>query len=281
MLKNLNKPYPFYDDLIYNIKAIIGISLGVFLFILFFQPIEFQLFDFNEKLLVITGFGGIAFGIFTLCLVIFPSIFPKIFLSGRWKLYKDILLNLIIWALTAVAFNFYARYVGLVSITFAVSFRIVLLSLIPVIILIVIHQFNILKRHLQNLMDMGRQAGLQLQTEPDNAKIAFKSENKSENFEIFLADLVLVRSANNYIEIVYKKNNQFSKNLIRSTLKNTEALLLKFPSVIRCHRTTLINLDYVLKFGGQPGNMKLILKDCNEDVSVSRQYLEQVKEALK
>lgn len=280
MLNKLDKPYPFYDDLAYNMKVIIGISLGIFLYFLFFQPIELQLFDFNNKLLVMFGFGGITLGIMTLCLVIIPSIFPRVFLSGKWKLYKDLILNLVIWAMLAVAFNFYARYVGLVSITFQVSFRIVLLSLIPIIILVVIHQFHILKKHLNNLMDLSRKAGINLPQEITDQNVEFESENKSENFSIKLPELVLVKSANNYIEIIFENNQEFKKKLIRSTLKRTEELLKNYPSIIRCHRTTLVNMDHVLKLGGQPGNLKLILKDNSEDISVSRQYLEKVKDAL-
>ncbi len=281
MLKNLNKPYPFYDDLSYNLKAILGISLGMFLFFLFFQPIELRTFEFNNRLLVITGFGGVTFVILTLCLVIVPSIFTKTFLSGNWKLYKDIIFNILIWALLAVAYNFYARYVGLVSITFHVSFRIILLSLIPVVILIVIHQFNLLKKHAQNLLDLSRQAGVKLEQDEREAIISFKSDNRSEHFEIALSALVFIKSANNYIEIFYRIDDSLEKKLIRTTLKKTEELLGEYSNIIRCHRTTLINTNHVLKLAGQPGGLKLKIKDFDEEIVVSRQYLEKIKETLK
>ncbi|MCF8368575.1 MAG: LytTR family transcriptional regulator DNA-binding domain-containing protein [Bacteroidales bacterium] len=281
MLKSLNKPYPFYDDLIYNLKVIFGISLGVFLFFLFFQPIELRSFEFNNRLLIITGFGGISLIILGFWLIIIPSIFTRIFLSGNWKIYKDLTLNLIIWAMLAVAFHFYARYVGLVSITFDVSFRIILLSLIPVAILIVIHQFNYLKKHVQQLIDLTRQAGIPLKNEGQDRNITFQSDNKKENFNLKLSDLVFIKSANNYIEIFFQDKNQLQKKLIRATLKDTEDQLAKFRNIVRCHRTTLINTIHILKFGGQPGSLILKLKNFEEEVLVSRQYLEKVKEALK
>jgi hypothetical protein len=280
MLDSLNRPYPFYDDLSYNLKAILGISLGVFLFFLFFQPVELQTFEFNNRLMVITGFGGINLGIMALCLIVIPSIFPDFFLSRKWKLYKEILFDLIIWILIAVAFNFYARYVGLVSITFEVSFRIVLSSLIPVVILIVIHQFHYLTRHLQTLIDINRKAPAQNKDLYKKTRIIIPSENKSEDMHLNLADLVMVKSANNYIEVYYLENYILKKQLIRTTLKSTEELLEKYNHIVRCHRSTLVNSDYILKLSGHQGTLKLILRDLNVEVPVSRQYLEKVKEVI-
>jgi len=71
------------------------------------------------------------------------------------------------------------------------------------------------------------------------------------------------------------------KRLIRSTLKNTEELLQEYSNIVRCHRTTLVNADHILKLTGQQGTLKLILKDLDVEVTVSRQYLEKVKEVLK
>jgi len=281
MLNSLNRPYSFYNDLSYNLKSILGISLGVFLFFLFFQPVELQTLEFNNRLMVITGFGGINLGIMAISLIVVPSIFPKVFLSRKWKLYKEIIFDLIIWILIAVAFNFYARFVGLVSITFEVSFRIILSSLIPVVILIIIHQFRYLTWHLQNLIDINRKTPIQEGSYFEKTEITILSENKSENLSLKLTDLVMIRSANNYIEVYFLENYMLKKRLIRSTLKNTEELLQEYSNIVRCHRTTLVNADHILKLTGQQGTLKLILKDLDVEVTVSRQYLEKVKEVLK
>jgi hypothetical protein len=55
MLDNLNKPYPFIDDLWFNLRAIVGISLGMFLLIHFFQPENLSGLEFNTQLLIIAG----------------------------------------------------------------------------------------------------------------------------------------------------------------------------------------------------------------------------------
>jgi len=281
MLKNLNKPYPFFDDLVYNLKVFLGISMFLFLFILFFQPVELRNFEFNNQLLIIAGFGGITFLILSINFILFPSIFPKIFLYGNWQLHKDILLNFITWAFLAVAFNFYSHYVGLISITFHLSFRIILLALLPVVALIILHQFKIYKINFQQILDLTKNAGIPFNIAAQDNKIEFITDNKAENFNIHISNLVMIKSANNYIEIFRNDNGVINKKLIRSTLKNAENQLKSFPNVIRCHRTTLVNIDYIMKLSsGQQGSI-LHLKNMDEKVPVSRQFIVQVKEAIK
>ena len=75
----LNKPYSFNDDLKYNLRVVTGISFGMFLFYLFFQPIDLKNEDFNNRLVIIAGFGFITFFILGLALIFLPWIFPKFF----------------------------------------------------------------------------------------------------------------------------------------------------------------------------------------------------------
>ena len=79
MLRNLNKSFPFFDDLGYHLRVITGISLGMFLFVLFFQPVAIAGFEFNTRLMVFAGYGGIALFILLLNQVVLPSIFPGLF----------------------------------------------------------------------------------------------------------------------------------------------------------------------------------------------------------
>lgn len=281
MLRNLNKPYPFFDDLVYNLKVILGISMFLFLFVLFFQPVELRNFEFNNQLLIITGFGGITFLILSINFILFPSIFPKLFLYGNWRLYKDILLNFITWAFLAVAFNFYAHYVGLISITFHLSFRIILLALLPVVALIILHQFKIYKINFQQIRDLTKNAGIPFNIAAPDNEIEFITDNKAENFKIHISNLVMIKSANNYIEIYRNDHGVINKKLIRATLINAENQLKSFPNVIRCHRTTLVNIDYIMKFNSSQHGSILHLKNMDEKVPVSRQFIVLVREAIK
>ena len=276
----LNKSYPFNYDLKQNLKVIFGISMGSFLFILFFQPIELITTDFNNKLLIIAGFGGITFVFLVLALIIAPSILPRLFKSGKWNFNREIVLNTCIWVLNSVAFTFYTRYVGQTNITFHSVFIIVLLCLFQVIILIIVNRFEILKAKLQNELNPDMEPDKISTKENESENIEFISENKSEKISLQLNKVIMLRSADNYVEIFWKKEEEIKKKLIRQTLQNTEYLLLKYSQIIRCHRTCLFNTNYVSRLNIYPQGYKLKLKYIEEEIPVSRQYILKVKEAL-
>jgi len=280
MLDFLNKSYPFNDDPKQNFKFSIGISLGIFLFILFFQPIELMTTDFNNKLLIIAGFGGISFFSLILLLIIAPSVFPGLFMPGKWNFKRDIVLNVCIWVLISVVSTFYARYVGKTNITFYSVFVIVFLSLVQVAILIITNRFETLKIKLQNALNLNEKPDRTIKEGNELVEIEFDSENKFEKISLQLTEIIMLRSADNYIEIFWEKEGEIKRKLIRQTLQNTEYQLIKYPQIIRCHRTCLFNINYVSKLNIYPQGYKLKLKNIEEEVPVSRQYILKVKEAL-
>jgi len=276
----LNKTYPFNDNLKQNLKVIFGISFGLFLFMLFFQPLELLSTDFNNKLLIIAGFSGITFIFMVLALIITPSVLPGLFLSGKWNFKRDIVLNTCIWASISVAFIFYAHYVGQAKITFYSVFIIVLLCLTQVSVIIITNRFEILKIKLQDALNLNKKPDKISVEENESYEIEFESENKSERFSLPLNKIILLRSADNYIEVFWEKESEIIKRLIRKTLINAEYQLKEYKNYVRCHRTCLVNVDYVSKLNIYPQGYKLRLNFIEEEIPVSRQYILKVKEAL-
>lgn len=275
----LNRPYSFNDDLKYNLRLSTGISIGMFLFYLFFQPLDLKSEDVNNRLVIIAGFGFITFFILGIALIILPWIFPKFFQTGKWNLIRDIILNAIVWILISTAYTFYARYIGLIEITYHSMFKLLLLGLAPVAILVVVNQNKILKRYLQSALELVKKLEPEdVQKDNLNEEIVIESDNKSESLNLNIRDLVLVKSANNYIEVYWKNHDEIKKKLLRNTLTRVEKQLKPYSDFIRCHRTSLINGQYVEKLsGGIQGNqIKLYL--IEEPIPVSRQYSLSVKE---
>ena len=120
MKKQLTNLHPYYQDNNLNLKAIVGISLGVFLFLLFFQPLNPQNPDFNNKLLILAAFGGITLIFLGLMHIIIPSYFPSSFSIEKWTSNKETIWDFLFVVLNSVAFVFFARYVGKIPITFHV-----------------------------------------------------------------------------------------------------------------------------------------------------------------
>jgi DNA-binding LytR/AlgR family response regulator len=91
---------------------------------------------------------------------------------------------------------------------------------------------------------------------------------------------LLIKSAENYVEIVYKDNENNKQRLIRTTLRNIEEQLRKYPEFVRCHRTCVVNTKYILKLSSSYQGHKLKIIDYNDEIPVSRQYLMDVRKVL-
>ena len=111
-----------------------------------------------------------------------------------------------------------------------------------------------------------------------NKSIELVSENINENLKLKIADVALIKSADNYVEIVYKEEDDFKKKLLRNTLKNIELQIKPYTNFMRCHRICIVNSHYIEKLHRTYNNHWLSIKGYDEQIPVSRQYLLKVKE---
>ncbi|WP_297085677.1 LytTR family DNA-binding domain-containing protein [uncultured Draconibacterium sp.] len=280
MLNSLNKKYSFNDNLKVNTRSISSVSLGIFLFLLFFQPFEVQNPDFNNRLIILATFGAITLVLLCIFRLVIPSIFTRAFSEERWTIKKEIIIDLIFVIFNSVAFSFFARYVGRIPMTFPIVINIVIISITAAAVVVLTNQFYLLKKKVQQLETANNESNA---TEPVEvpAEIEFESENKTEYFTLFLEQVILIKSANNYIEVIYKQNEEVKKKLIRNTMKSTESLLKNYPEIIRCHRSCMVNKNYIKKVSRGTDGLNLSLFDYPQEIPVSRQYVIKLKEALK
>lgn len=281
MLESLNRKYTFNDDLKSNLKAFIGVSLGIFLFILYFKPFTLDNPDFDNKLLIISGFGAITLLLLFIIRVVIPSFSPASFGEHRWNYVKELAVNLIFLVCNSVASIFYAQYVGNVSITFHTAVIIVIISISAMTVIIVFNEFKRMKSLLLQFKALKNLEEEADELVEEDEEIEFASENKSEYFKILLEQIMLIKSARNYIEVIYKNADKVSHRLIRNSIKNTEELLSKYSNLVRCHRSCIVNKNYIRKIVKGSDGLKLTLFDYQPEIHVSRQYAIKLKEAMK
>jgi len=264
----------------YNLKLNFNTSIGVFLFILFFQPFNVTYENVNNLIIFFSGFAGIIFILNNLILIALPAIFPKTLKIGWWEVGPPFLLNALMLALNSVAFTFYLRYVGGTKLSFYIVFQIVLivLSLIIIIRLVFIirfqrHHIDLLKNKLNEIKPA------HIETTDTSNIIELYSENNAEKVKLNNQSIYTIKAADNYVEIHFKENGNFQKKLLRNTLKNIETQLVKHPNYIRCHRTFMVNLNHVTKLIRNYNGHQLILTNT-EEIPVSRHYLLKVKEKM-
>jgi DNA-binding LytR/AlgR family response regulator len=275
------------DQLINDLKdemgLLLSISFGIFLFVLFFQPFTFIGFDLNNTLLFVGGLGAIVFVIMVLVRITIPRILRKREQENQTPVLPPSFVGFIILIFSSVAFVFYLRYVGLVHITFFITVKVVLICMTPPLVLGIFDLIQELKQ--QNELLIVERKIIQKQIEKYeedilNKSIEFISENSSENLNLNISEVAYIKSADNYVEIVFKEGDGFKKKLIRNTMKNIELQIKQYSNFIRCHRICIVNLHFIEKLNRNDHNHWLTIKGFDEQVPVSRQYLLKLKEAL-
>jgi DNA-binding LytR/AlgR family response regulator len=276
------------NHLINLIKEDLGLylsfSLGVFLFILFFQPFPIDSFDFNNSLLFFAGLGAIVFLSIIIIRILIPWIVQNNFQNDHEYLLLSYMGGFFILALSTIASVFYLRYVGLVEISFYVIFKVALICLAPPVGLRLYDRVREMKQEIDDLITeikVLKDSMKKYEDEAMNSSISFLSENKSDNITLAAEDIVFIRSADNYVEIVYKEGASFKKSMLRNTLKNVEYQLRQFPAFVRCHRICIVNIHQVENLSKSYNNYLLTIRGYDEKIPVSRQYLLKIRELLK
>lgn len=262
---------------------LIAVSLGIFLFILFFQPFPFVFEDFNNSILAIAGFGAVIFVSMSILRIIFAWASRKDDDDHSHPLLPSYLHGFILLVISSVAFAFYLRYVANVALDFYIVVKAVIICLIPPLAerFYYLHKgLQMEKAELQNeVLLLHEQVEKSLQGNMDK-KIEFFTEHGQENLVLFPSEVACVRSADNYVEIVYKEEGQFRKKLTRNTLRNIEQMLKPWPVFVRCHRTCLINVSMAESLLKKRGNHHIMLKGYHEEIPVARQYVYRLKDAI-
>jgi hypothetical protein len=275
MQNNLQRFFDHFGD---TLLLYATISLGIFLFMLFFQPFPNQFIDLNSVLVFHAGYGAITF-----------LLLNSIHLLSRWArqdqqnmLYS--VNGIVFLILCTVSFAFYLKYVGGSRISFYAVMKIMLICAIPPVIIGVHHMIRELKLDNDYLVkenySLNSQPHNQLHNNETDILEFYAADNAGEVLKLAVSAIVMVRSADNYVEIYCIENQDYKKKLIRNTLRNVEQWLRPYSCFIRCHRTTIVNITHIEKTNLKSNASFILLKGFHERIPVSRQYLLKVKEAL-
>ena len=277
----MDKQYTFSDEVRFQLKLIAGISLGMFFFMLFFLPFELRELEFNNHLLFIVGLGAISFVVMGVFRILIPSSLGKVIKLETYKISNEVVNILVIWVFISLANIFYLRYVGLSDVTLFTGFKIVLFSSFPSIILKMADVNKRLRDQLRRFV--GKNIRLEKLSHEDTEErppLVFLSESQTDKLESHPDDVMLVRSADNYVGIVYKDREEVKRIMLRNTITNVQSQLRKYPEFLRCHRTCIVNSHYILNLTNSYKGHRLKLLDYEEEIPVSRQYILAVKEYI-
>ncbi len=282
MFELSNKLYLINKDFNYSLRVYFWTCLGIYFFILFFQPFILNYQDLNNQLLYISGFSIITYISLVLFFIVLPWIFPSLLTPMKHETRVFVLINSLAWLFCSTGFVFYMRYVGKIDMTLYLVFKTGLLCMVPIVILAIIRENESLRNQVLYLRESNVKLNLMANGRPSESteKICFISDNKSESIELYPQEVLLIKSADNYVEIFYLQDNSLKQKLIRTTLKGLESQLKTHGEFLRCHRTCIVNTRYTVKLTRGYSGYGLKMHGYEKEVPVSRQYLLAVRDIL-
>lgn len=298
--KFLTRPFPVIEGLKTKFITALSFAAFVFLFLYIFQPFRLNHFTDVEVLYHSLTFGAITFSIMFLNLLLLHRIFPNFFKDENWTTGKELFIVLFYIALIGLGNFIFAIKVLHVENTFGSFLYLELITLsvaaLPVFVFILIRENSLLKKNRQEAKTFEqvlhhqdeRAVSLSPQDGKEEVKIIPVSNNyiqftsESDKVEVTLepTKVYFISSADNYIKINFETEKGLVTKLLRGTLKRTENDLSNHPQFYRCHKAYIVNLWQVEAVSGNARGLKLTLKNCPDEVPVSRTLNDEIKKKL-
>ncbi|CCH00206.1 response regulator receiver protein [Fibrella aestuarina BUZ 2] len=279
----LRQPYPGHESTgqMLGRSGLIGAFVGLFLLV--FQPFGINDWQLPFKSLKILGFGLVTFGVLLLDSLVLPRLFPRPFSEANWTVGREIAYILTHILLITVANRLYLGWLTGHSLAggwgwvLGMTFLIGVFPAVGVVLTNYIIQLRRYTREATTLSD-------ELETQPAHTPPAIPAplltllaENGKDALTLAPDDLLAIESSDNYCTVYYLKQAQAAKELMRSSLSRLETQLdEQLPAdgrpFVRCHRSYVVNLDYVDRVSGNAQGYKLHLAHGSLVVPVARKY---------
>lgn len=287
MLSRLRQLHPRQS---YKQVLLLACVLGpcISLFLAVFEPFGFnQVAPSFEKYMAIAGYGIITSVVVVINGIVLPALLPRVYKSGGWTLAHDIFLqgflnfffigvfNLLysVWVfgfeLNAGTFLFYQLA------TLSVGF-------LPNVIVILARHNQLLRQNTTSVLHLNENLENMEKEKPGQKDIIeLVAETGNQKLLINVPDFIFAESADNYIKIHFLEGGNVKMEMIRFTLKRLESFFEHNHHVARCHRTYIVNLDFVSSFSGNAQGLSLFIDKADVNLPVSRSMAPVILEQLR
>ena len=280
MLKILIQKYPAPTPVLRNLIIAILFGLFIALFLLFFEPFGLNESTNENKVFQLLFFGFITTAVLLIFLYFLPMVLPKIFSDDHWKVKHQIMFYLVILLVIATFNGLYTNYNNALSFSWSnywwIISRTFVLGGIPIAFLTLLdyQRKEKLNRNQANAIISNKKEFLN----SNETVHKISTDLKDESFSFNEDDFNYAIAVGNYIDVSILVENTLKRVTYRVTLSSFEAQLAESSSLIRCHRSYVVNLKKVENISGNAQGLKFKLKNQSELIPVSRKYIPIVRQ---
>ena len=277
MLRILAQEYPAPRPVLKSLIIAVLSGLFIALFLIYFEPFNLH----EDNVFQISFFGCITTIILVVFLYFSPLLLPNLFSDKNWKVGYQIILILLIILVIATFNSIYSIYRN--SIPFSWDIYLLMLSrtcvlgIFPTAFITFLDYNQKLKSNL-NLASNILKNKKEFLKDSRHVTHQILTDLKNETFSFLENDFNYAIADGNYTDICFLDENKLKKVTHRVTLSSFEIQLKEVSSLIRCHRSYMVNLNKVKNVSGNAQGLKLELINHSEIIPVSRKYIPIVKE---
>ena len=273
---------PYFLNLSKSYRVFVSFCFGFFVFVFLYFLTPFNLIKLGEHLLeYVLGLSTIVFFSVMIVLFIPPLLFKKFFKQENWIIGKNviyIILNLIVTSFLLWCYNYKIKASYNMEALSLIRFiyYTFLVGLFPSILLLFINERNVRIKKMKNVEEILSLKKVEKIKIPK--KISFTSIDTKESILITIKDLVYITSQSNYACFFINENNSLKEYIIRITLKKVEQQLSNYTEFYRCHKSYIVNANFINNLEGNARGYQLITSIDAIKIPVSRKF---PKELLK
>lgn len=237
-----------------------------------------------------TGSALIAASASAVFFYLLPALFPTYYAEQHWTVGKCILNLLGLFLLIAVGVCFWiARMTGHEAswqLFFYSLTWVLILATFPTTLFVLWNYNSQLKHNLQEALALNatllHKAHPKENNTPASGRMLHFQSTTKDSLQVATTNFLYAEAEGNYVRVVYQTDTDKKpvQHLLRITLKQAEETVSICPSVIRCHRAFLVNLDRIIRIDGNSQGYRLRLAGCEAQIPVSRSYAKALKEHL-
>lgn len=282
----LSTPYYFNPSIKFKFRISFIHGLFIFLFLYIFKP--FYLSEFDVIILEYTlGIGVIAFLGTFIVLYIPALIFKNYFNEDNWTIGKNLFLMAI--GITFVSINLWyfgemykepynLRKISLLQFLFYTF----LVSTIPLTFFVFINEKNIREKREKKVVEIKeRKKEKELKKSKIlNKEIVLFSDNGKEKISFHIDNLIYITSQGNYVSFFIQPKEELKEKILRATLARISKDLEDYTEIVRCHKSYIINKNYVTDFYGNARGYLLKSDIIPIDIPVSRTFSKKSLQSL-
>jgi hypothetical protein len=278
------KPYPCPRRWYEKVGTSVLITSLVFFVLLSFKPFGISRITAGT-IFFISGYCFITLYVMLFSSLVAPLLFTKFFDPDIWTTGKYLIhilgdyliISFFSWIYTLTAGHGLIEadnFLEFLWLTFTVS-------IFPVFTIIFLYERIQMNRKLNNAGFLSEKLTKFQSNNAAAPELHLEIDGNETGMLISSKDFICAKSNGNYSMIYYKDNGTIRHTLFRVTMSKLEQRINGNPSIVRCHRSAIVNLQHVSGFSGNERNYFINVNGTGLRINISRTIPAEILEKLR